>query len=79
MFCLCSAPSTEDAPRHRRILQCKWLGCRSTTIFPRESELVRHVKSVHISPKAFPCKEPNCGMGFGRRDHLRSHQRSRHS
>ncbi|KAL2785419.1 hypothetical protein BJX66DRAFT_60461 [Aspergillus keveii] len=70
--------SIENAPPANRTFQCKWLGCRSVTIFCRESELIRHLKTVHISPKAYPCTEPMCGMAFGRRDHLRAHQRNRH-
>ncbi|KAL2843460.1 hypothetical protein BJX68DRAFT_155602 [Aspergillus pseudodeflectus] len=71
-------PSVEGAPRADRTFQCRWIGCRSVTIFCRESELMRHLKTVHISPKAYPCTQPQCGMAFGRRDHLKAHQRNRH-
>ncbi|KAL3465627.1 hypothetical protein BJX64DRAFT_285232 [Aspergillus heterothallicus] len=71
-------PPTTSASDDVRVFRCRWQGCRSNTSFRREADLIRHLRTVHISPKAFPCMEPDCGMGFGRRDHLRMHRRSRH-
>lgn len=68
-FAQCSAPSPPT-------FECKWRGCRSATRFSSEGDLVRHLKSIHISPEAYPCRE--CGKSFGRKDHLRDHQRRRH-
>ncbi|KAL2816435.1 hypothetical protein BDW59DRAFT_153235 [Aspergillus cavernicola] len=68
-------PAVEhDAPG----FPCKWQDCRSTTCFRREVDLMRHVKSVHVAPKAYCCLEPNCGKAFGRKDHLQNHKRNRH-
>ncbi|KAL2783402.1 hypothetical protein BJX66DRAFT_318566 [Aspergillus keveii] len=71
-------PSIEESPHTERTLRCGWRGCRSPTVFRRESDLIRHLKTVHISPKAYPCTKPGCDMAFGRRDHLKSHQITRH-
>ncbi|XRM37956.1 hypothetical protein ABZX51_001399 [Aspergillus tubingensis] len=56
--------------------ECKWEGCSSSTRFSTEGDLVRHLKSIHISPDAYSCLV--CGQSFGRKDHLRYHQRRRH-
>ncbi|PLB53302.1 hypothetical protein P170DRAFT_353006 [Aspergillus steynii IBT 23096] len=67
-----TAQSAHTSP----ILECKWQGCFSATRFSSEGDLVRHLKSIHISPDAYPC--PDCGRCFGRKDHLRDHQKRRH-
>ncbi|KAF9885311.1 hypothetical protein FE257_013028 [Aspergillus nanangensis] len=54
-------PSLGSAPN----LQCKWQGCRSSTRFNRVNDLIRHIKTIHISPSAYPCLEDNCScLGF---------------
>ncbi|KAL2862619.1 uncharacterized protein BJX67DRAFT_365887 [Aspergillus lucknowensis] len=68
----------ENGPDDARVFRCKWQGCRSYTSFRRETDLLRHLRTVHVSPKAYPCPEPNCDKGFGRKDHLRTHQRNCH-
>ncbi|RAH55458.1 hypothetical protein BO85DRAFT_401386 [Aspergillus piperis CBS 112811] len=67
------APSNAHSPP---IFECKWRGCSSSTRFSTEGDLVRHLKSIHISPDAYSCLV--CGQSFGRKDHLRDHQRRRH-
>ncbi|EAA65391.1 predicted protein [Aspergillus nidulans FGSC A4] len=37
-----SSLANGDAP----IFQCEWKGCRSTTVFAREADLIRHLKGV---------------------------------
>ncbi|KAL3440149.1 hypothetical protein BJX65DRAFT_291024 [Aspergillus insuetus] len=56
--------------------QCKWAGCRSSRNFRREGDLIRHLRTIHISPTAFVC--PDCQRSFGRRDHLNEHVKRRH-
>ncbi|KAL2840137.1 hypothetical protein BJX68DRAFT_190066 [Aspergillus pseudodeflectus] len=58
---------------------CKWEGCISTIVFRREADLIRHLRTIHISPNQYPCTEPNCNWTFGRRDHLLHHVRRRHT
>lgn len=65
--------STADSTHQPPVFQCKWLGCRSSASFRRETELIRHLKTIHIAPNAYPCLEPNCGVAFGRKDHLKAH------
>ncbi|RAK92211.1 hypothetical protein BO79DRAFT_225287 [Aspergillus costaricaensis CBS 115574] len=40
------------APGSPPIFECKWRGCSSSTRFSTEGDLVRHLKSIHISPDA---------------------------
>ncbi|KAL3470253.1 hypothetical protein BJX99DRAFT_264423 [Aspergillus californicus] len=76
------SPAVQNSQDQNHGYQCKWLGCRSSTSFRRELDLIHHLKTIHISPKAYPCSEPNCSMGFGRKDHLKAHlnthQQDRH-
>ncbi|KAL2785417.1 hypothetical protein BJX66DRAFT_314935 [Aspergillus keveii] len=58
--------------------QCQWKNCSSSTVFQREGDLIRHLKTIHISPNAFPCPEPECPRAFGRNDHLKNHMRTMH-
>lgn len=58
--------------------RCKWEGCTSTRHFSRVGDLIRHIKSIHITPKAYPCRVQNCEKAFGRADHLQEHTRHRH-
>ncbi|KAL2843457.1 hypothetical protein BJX68DRAFT_244004, partial [Aspergillus pseudodeflectus] len=60
-------------------LQCRWQDCTSSTTFRREADLLRHVKTVHVSRDAYRCPESHCDRTFGRRDHLRAHRRNRHA
>ncbi|KAL2826583.1 hypothetical protein BJY01DRAFT_229612 [Aspergillus pseudoustus] len=71
---------TQDFPRSPRhqSLQCRWEGCNSSTIFRREADILRHLKTIHVSPKAYPCPEWGCNKAFGRKDHLRAHRRKCH-
>ncbi|KAL5366269.1 hypothetical protein BJX96DRAFT_160657 [Aspergillus floccosus] len=47
------APESIHSPP---IFECKWRGCRSATRFSSEGDLVRHLKSIHISPEAYSCR-----------------------
>ncbi|KAL2801976.1 hypothetical protein BJX63DRAFT_416095 [Aspergillus granulosus] len=58
--------------------KCMWEGCNSSTSFQREGDLIRHLKTIHISPDAYPCHEAKCSKTFGRNDHLQNHLRKRH-
>ncbi|OJJ03870.1 hypothetical protein ASPVEDRAFT_762734 [Aspergillus versicolor CBS 583.65] len=60
------------------VFQCKWQGCRSSASFRRQVDLIRHLKTIHIAPDAYPCREPNCGVAFGRKDHLKAHSKMHH-
>ncbi|KAL5051306.1 hypothetical protein BDW71DRAFT_202493 [Aspergillus fruticulosus] len=65
-------PTNKDVP----VFRCEWKGCRSATVFGREADLIRHLKSVHIARDAYTCPEPNCDKRFGRKDHLKAHQKT---
>ncbi|GKZ95336.1 hypothetical protein AnigIFM59636_009075 [Aspergillus niger] len=67
------APESDHSPP---TFECNWLGCSSSTRFSTVGDLVRHLKSIHISPDAYSC--PVCGKTSGRKDHLRDHRRRRH-
>lgn len=70
-------PSTADTHKPP-VFQCKWQGCRSSASFRRQVDLIRHLKTIHIAPDAYPCREPNCGVAFGRKDHLKAHSKMHH-
>ncbi|KAI9371616.1 hypothetical protein BJX61DRAFT_543494 [Aspergillus egyptiacus] len=74
------APATNQAPSTRHAspagIKCKWEGCRSIQTFRKGSDLIRHIKTIHIFPDAYPCRE--CGKKFGRKDHLQGHTERRH-
>ncbi|OJJ70059.1 hypothetical protein ASPBRDRAFT_650104 [Aspergillus brasiliensis CBS 101740] len=59
--------------------QCKWEGCRYTGSFHREADLLRHLRTLHISPAIHRCGIDNCGSVFNRKDNLRDHTRRYHS
>ncbi|CEL08202.1 hypothetical protein ASPCAL11353 [Aspergillus calidoustus] len=74
-------PSIFRAPAPLQIpdsFRCKWAGCRSSRQFHRVGDLIRHLRTIHISPTAFTCPETDCGKSFGRRDHLSEHVKRRH-
>ena len=74
-------PARPSMPPNRKIGQyiCEEVGCSST--FSRESDRVRHEKSVHRKGRLFPCTETGCersGRPFGRKDHLQQHMLHSH-
>ncbi|KAI9045934.1 uncharacterized protein KD926_005877 [Aspergillus affinis] len=48
-----------ESARSPPVFECKWEGCQSSTRFSSEGDLVRHLKSIHISPDAYSCL--HCG------------------
>ncbi|KAL4883982.1 hypothetical protein BJY04DRAFT_183708 [Aspergillus karnatakaensis] len=58
--------------------QCKWEGCTRTHYFRRETDLWRHIRTIHVAPGAFRCVVGNCGKVFGRKDHFQQHVKRRH-
>ncbi|KAL2843462.1 hypothetical protein BJX68DRAFT_270192 [Aspergillus pseudodeflectus] len=70
-----SSPATQTPFTPKR---CGWVGCESDTLFTTESGLMRHLRTIHVSPEAYPCVEVGCPMKFGRNDHLVAHQKRRH-
>ncbi|OJI99695.1 hypothetical protein ASPVEDRAFT_81289 [Aspergillus versicolor CBS 583.65] len=59
-----------------RVSRCEWKNCDQT--FNRKGDRDRHVKSLHLSPKALECPEEDCGRKFSRRDNLRDHVNNVH-
>ncbi|KAL4928161.1 uncharacterized protein BDV17DRAFT_264918 [Aspergillus undulatus] len=57
---------------------CKWEGCNPPSCFKRPGDLIRHLRTVHVSPDAFPCPVKGCDKVFGRKDHLKEHCKRRH-
>ncbi|KAE8383156.1 hypothetical protein BDV26DRAFT_252219 [Aspergillus bertholletiae] len=54
-------------------LTCRWDGCTYRRLFNREADLVRHVKTKHISPRCHKCTVNACTKSFNRGDNLRDH------
>ncbi|OJJ01299.1 hypothetical protein ASPVEDRAFT_82824 [Aspergillus versicolor CBS 583.65] len=63
-------------PCPRRLYKCEWRDCHTPGQFHRELDLVRHIRTVHISPDKYRCD--SCGKAFGRKDHLNGHRKKRH-
>lgn len=56
--------------------QCLWPGCTHVGPFLRESTLLRHIKTMHISPGAYKCSI--CAYANGRKDKVHEHVRLVH-
>ncbi|KAL4888238.1 hypothetical protein BDV59DRAFT_188977 [Aspergillus ambiguus] len=54
-------------------LQCGWKDCDYNGTFRRKAELLRHIDSKHVDPRAHKCT--SCGKTFNRRDNLKQHLR----
>lgn len=59
-----------------RKLRCEWKGCTSPFTFRREADLMRHINTIHVNPRAYAC--PDCGSRFARKDNLQSHMMRHH-
>lgn len=64
--------STALAPSSR-VFYCKCEGCRYSGTFTRESSLERHIRKMHITPRAHPCPMAGCDRIFNRADNLQQH------
>ncbi|KAJ5652766.1 hypothetical protein N7507_010192 [Penicillium longicatenatum] len=61
----------EAAPRDRQenarpnpeTYKCQWKGCQYTGTFGRKADLMRHVETRHVCPKAYKCSFPGCSKG----------------
>ncbi|KAJ5537692.1 hypothetical protein N7494_007171 [Penicillium frequentans] len=53
------------------ILKCQWKDCQYTGTFGRKTDLMRHIETQHVSPKAYKCSFPRdtCGKSMGLLDH----------
>jgi hypothetical protein len=52
---------------------CKWEGCKYEGSFRRVADLLRHIRTVHISPGSYTCPVAGCLKSFNRRDNLEAH------
>lgn len=52
---------------------CKWEGCKYEGSFHRVADLLRHIRTVHISPGSYTCPVAGCLKSFNRRDNLEAH------
>ncbi|KAK1147626.1 hypothetical protein N8T08_000968 [Aspergillus melleus] len=68
---------TKSKSSQAKVFKCRWVGClEKRNHFRREVELMRHIKTIHVSPQAYQCDE--CNMFFNRRDNLEAHARRVH-
>ncbi|OJJ84760.1 uncharacterized protein ASPGLDRAFT_81989 [Aspergillus glaucus CBS 516.65] len=79
--------STEDQNRkvHQEALkessptlQCKWQGCTYSKPFSRTGDLVRHIKSAHLTRGQYHCPFKAGCKPFNRKDNLAAHIQTRH-
>ncbi|PYH90950.1 hypothetical protein BO71DRAFT_401796 [Aspergillus ellipticus CBS 707.79] len=59
-------------------LKCEWKNCKYTHTFNRPAELLRHVKTIHISPQSHMCRYRGCSRTFNRKDKLGEHMLRAH-
>ncbi|KAL2823290.1 hypothetical protein BDW59DRAFT_163452 [Aspergillus cavernicola] len=71
-------PGQTTGSQNNPPLLCEWKDCSPAPYFNRVAELMRHIKSIHVSPDAHSCPVENCGKRFGRRDQLQLHTRRSH-
>ncbi|PWY69657.1 hypothetical protein BO94DRAFT_590440 [Aspergillus sclerotioniger CBS 115572] len=55
-------------------LRCEWKGCNYRNSFNRPTDLIRHVKTIHILPHSFTCDVPGCDKTFSRKDNFMEHK-----
>ncbi|RAO69341.1 uncharacterized protein BHQ10_005353 [Talaromyces amestolkiae] len=65
-------------PRPAPTFECKWEGCNYPGTFKREHELIRHLRTIHITPLAHHCPVEGCDKVCNRDDNLLQHMRNRH-
>ncbi|KAJ5726843.1 hypothetical protein N7493_005870 [Penicillium malachiteum] len=71
------SPQTKEKSRTARF-QCDWPGCQYSGSFGRNTELQRHIKTLHVLPGSFKCPVSGCCVSCNREDNLKSHQRNVH-
>ena len=69
---------TSNDPDQVEAMLCKWEGCEYDGFFGREDDLLRHVKSVHISRSSYLCPARECSKSFNRKDNRDAHFRRLH-
>ncbi|CDM37251.1 Zinc finger C2H2-type/integrase DNA-binding domain [Penicillium roqueforti FM164] len=71
-----SAESTEPLGsrniKRNNEFKCGWKNCTSSGGFASKSSLMRHIESLHVSPRGFAC--PHCRKSFNRKDQLQAHR-----
>ncbi|KAI9035910.1 uncharacterized protein KD926_002626 [Aspergillus affinis] len=58
---------------------CQWKNCTHTRPFNRKEDVLRHVKSIHLSIKPYKCGARGCLKSFSRRDKIKEHIVKNHS
>jgi hypothetical protein len=66
-------PSSSPPTGSTASKKCEWKGCTFPRPFRRNAELMRRIKTVHISRDAYKCLV--CGKAFGRKDKMEDHRR----
>ncbi|KAI9368788.1 hypothetical protein BJX61DRAFT_536966 [Aspergillus egyptiacus] len=71
-----TVPPHSRTPSSSRLYKCEWRDCHTPGRFKRELDLVRHLRTVHISPDRYRCGD--CDRAFGRKDQLNGHRTKHH-
>jgi hypothetical protein len=69
---------TSNDPDRAVAMLCKWEGCEYDGFFGREDDLLRHVRSVHVSRSSYLCPARECSKSFNRKDNRDAHFRRLH-
>jgi hypothetical protein len=57
---------------------CKWAACNYSGSFRRAADLMRHLKTTHVSPGSYVCPAADCHKSFNRKDKMDEHVRRVH-
>ncbi|XHF98662.1 hypothetical protein AWENTII_002207 [Aspergillus wentii] len=60
--------------------KCKWEVAPIRNFFNRDTDLMRHIKHIHVSPRTYSCNINRCRKSCSRKgnlmQHIRTHQKS---
>ncbi|KAL4879724.1 hypothetical protein BJY04DRAFT_219810 [Aspergillus karnatakaensis] len=73
-----SADDSSEPHKQDQLFVCEWKGCTKKGQFTRLTDLMRHIRTVHVFPHRFGCPAEGCDRRFGRKDHCKAHIKRRH-
>ncbi|PYI09416.1 hypothetical protein BO78DRAFT_38605 [Aspergillus sclerotiicarbonarius CBS 121057] len=63
-----------ESRKNQPKLRCEWKDCVYKNVFNRPADLIRHLKTMHVTPHSFRCDIQGCNKTFSRKDNLMEHK-----